>query len=130
MAKKSKLQGLKEEFLFLENDVIGVLLFGSTSNKTRTKRSDVDVCVVAGKQKPLHILSLVYQKIDAYKKKYDVYIFEELPLYMKAEILRNHKVIISKDVPVLYEYLYFYRKLWDGQKHRQEITKKEILKMF
>lgn len=130
MVKKNKLEGLKEEFLFLENEALGVLLFGSSANRSRTKKSDVDICIVAPKQKPRSILSLVHQKIDVYKKKYDVCTFEELPLYMKAEVLRNHKIIVSKDLPELYEYFYFYHKLWDEQKHRQEITKEEVLKIL
>lgn len=130
MVKRSELERLKKEFLFLKNDVLGVLLFGSSIDNRRIKRSDVDICVVAPKQKPLSMLSLVHQKIDVYKKKYDVHTFEELPLYMKAEVLRNHKVIVSKNLPELYEYLYFYQKLWDEQKHRQEITKEEVLRML
>lgn len=130
MVKGNKLERLKEEFSFLKNEVLGVLLFGSNADNSRVKRSDVDICVVAPKQKQLSILSLVCQKIDIYKKKYDVYTFEELPLYMKAEVLRNHKIIVSKDLPKLYEYLYFYQKLWDEQKHRQEVTKEEVLSML
>lgn len=130
MVKGNKLERLKEEFSFLKNEVLGVLLFGSSADNSRTKKSDVDICVVAPKQKQLSILSLVCQKIDIYKKKYDVYTFEELPLYMKAEVLRNHKIIVSKDLPKLYEYLYFYQKLWDEQKHRQEVTKEEVLSML
>lgn len=37
-------------------------------------------------------------------------------------------VIVAKDEPELYEYLYFYRKLINGQKHRQVVSKEEILK--
>ena len=130
MVKRNKLERLKEEFSFLKNEVLGVLLFGSSADNSKVKRSDVDICVVAPKQKPLSILSLVHQKIDVYKKKYDVYTFEELPLYIKAEVLRKHKVIVANNLPELYEYLYFYQKVWDEQKHRQEITKEEILGTF
>ena len=130
MVKRNKLERLKEELSFLKNEVLGVLLFGSSADNSKVKRSDVDICVVAPKQKPLSILSLVHQKIDVYKKKYDVYTFEELPLYIKAEVLRKHKVIVANNLPELYEYLYFYQKVWDEQKHRQEITKEEILGTF
>lgn len=130
MAEREKLKRLEEEFSFLKEKVLGVLLFGSSAGNNDTVRSDIDICIVAPKQKPNEVLSIVHQKIDVYGKKYDICIFEELPLFMKAEVLRNHKIITAKDLPELYEYLYFYRKLWDEQKHRQEITKDEILKMF
>lgn len=127
MVSATKLKKLKEEFSFLRERVLGVLLFGSNVDNNATSRSDIDICIVAPKQKPNKVLSTIYRNIDAYAKRYDVYTFEELPLYMKAEVLRNHKVIVAKDLPELYEYFYFYRKLWDEQKHRQEISKEEIL---
>ena len=130
MAEREKLKKLEEEFSSLKEKVLGVLLFGSSAENKDTIRSDIDICIVAPNQKPNEVLSAVYRKIDVYGKKYDVYIFEEFPLYMKAEVLRNHRVIIAKDLPELYEYLYFYRKLWDEQKHRQDITKDEILRMI
>jgi len=130
MVEEKKLKRLKEEFLFLKEEVLGVLLFGSVADDNSILKSDTDICIVAPNQKPNEILSMAYQKIDVYGKKYDVHVFEELPLYMKAEVLRNHKVIVAKDLPGLYEYFYFYRKLWEEQKHRQEITKEELLRML
>ena len=123
----ASLTKLKREFLFLKEKALGVLLFGSSAVDTSTARSDIDICIVAPNQKPKDVLKTVYQKIDVYGKKYDVYTFEELPLYMKAEVLRNHRVILARDEPALYEYLYSYRKFWDEQKHRQNVTKEELL---
>jgi len=119
MAEKAKLKKLKEEFLFLKDKALGVLLYGSNVDRTNTAKSDVDICIVAPKQKPSDILRIVHQKIDVYKKKCDLHFFEELPLYIKAEILKNHAVLVTENLPELYEYSYVYRKLWDEQKHRQ-----------
>src|SRR3989338_6223717 len=111
MVKNEWLAHLKEEFYYLKDKALGILLFGSRSGKSSTDRSDFDICVVAPKQKPEKILDLIHQKIDVYKKRYNVYFFEELPLHLKAEVLNKHIVIVAENIPELYEYFYFYRKL-------------------
>jgi hypothetical protein len=118
---------VKEDFSFLEKKVLGILLYGSTQRNEYNEKSDIDICIVAPKQEPRKILKEVFRKVDVYGKKYDVRIFEELPLYIKIEIIRNHTVVFG-DIYDLYEYFYSIRKLWDDQKHRQEVTKEEILK--
>lgn len=60
-------------------------------------------------------------------KGYDVYIFEELPLYIQASIIDSHEIIHTSDKLGLYEYFYNYRKLWDHQKHRNTMTRDELL---
>ncbi len=52
---------------------------------------------------------------------------EELPLYMKLQVIGAHKVVFCRDLPGLYEYFYFYRKIWEDQKHRQEMDKEELM---
>lgn len=118
---------LKKDFSFLKGKVMAILLFGSKI-KQSTPRSDIDICIVA-KEKDSRIIREVYQHIDVNKKRYDVHTFNELPLHIKIDIINNHREIYIKDKPELYEYFYFYRKLWNDQKHRQQLTKEEILSM-
>ncbi len=43
-------------------------------------------------------------------EKYDVRIFELLPLYLKAEVMEKGVVVCSRDVYELYEYFYEERR--------------------
>ena len=112
----------KEDLSFMKEKVEkggieAVLLYGSYAENKQTARSDIDICIVAPKLKTpkqfSRLLSLVWQKIDA--NKYDVRVFEELPLYIKMEVIKKHIIIFSSNIPELYFYFYHYRKLWQDQ---------------
>jgi len=119
---------LKKDFSFLKGKVMAVLLFGSRIKRS-TPRSDFDICIVAPKEKDSKIIREVYRHVDVNKNKYDVHTFNELPLNMKIDIINKHEEIYVKDRPELHEYFYFYRKLWNDQKHRNEMTKEEVLRI-
>ncbi|MBI2899911.1 MAG: DNA polymerase subunit beta [Planctomycetes bacterium] len=111
---------LRTDFGFLEERVKGVLLFGSAVGG-RVPR-DFDVCVVTASADPIPILWEIFHRIDVRGKRYDVWLFEELPLYMRYEVIRNHRVILARDVPALYEYLYFARKLCRDLERRRIVA--------
>jgi len=48
-------------------------------------------------------------------EKYDIKIFEMLPLYMKAEVLENAVVVWVDDEPEMMYYLYRWRRLIEDQ---------------
>ncbi len=131
MAERIDLKTLRGDFSFFKDDprVIGVLLFGSRVSGDIT-RGDYDICVVSPESKPSAVLSEIYRHVDVHSKRYDVYTFEELPLYMKIEVISNHKIIFARDVPELYEYLYFFRKLWKEQEIRQNVSVAEMAGMI
>jgi predicted nucleotidyltransferase len=49
---------------------------------------------------------------------------------MKKEVISNHKIIFARDVSELYEYFYFFRKLWNEQEIRQNISIHEMDKVI
>jgi len=104
--------------------ILALLQFGSTTKRKATSRSDLDIAIVAPKIKDpdemSRILADTWKNLDT-SEPYDIWLFEELPLYMKAQIIENHRIIFCRDLPALYEYLYFYRKLWEDERHRQEL---------
>jgi hypothetical protein len=57
-------------------------------------------------------------------------VFELMPLYLKAEVVEKGEVIYTKNIFNLYEYFYYFRKIWGDQKHRQKLSKKEVLHLF
>ncbi len=116
--------------IFEKKEILGVLLYGSHVINKETNRSDVDICVVAPKEDLHELLSFILQNINVNLKKYDVRIFAELPHYIKIQVIENGILIHSPNRYDLYEYFYFYWKLWADQKHRQKITKEELLSML
>ena len=102
-----------EDLGFLRDRVLAVLLFGSYA------RGDVDICVVASGEDRTKLLYDIFRSVDVFGKRYDVFVFEELPLYMKFEVMENHKIVFCRGLPELCEYFYFYRKFLEDFKQRQ-----------
>lgn len=105
-------------------DIEAVLLFGSYARGDASPRSDVDICIVAPsvktREQMASLLGSVWQRVDA--NRYDIWLFEELPLYMQIDIIENHHVLQCRDVPSLYEYFYSFRKQWADEQYRQLLT--------
>ncbi len=84
-----------------DKEVLAVLLFGSSVSKKEFR--DIDVCLVLTKENSNLKMSkkkLEYQKIS---DKIDIQIFQQLPLYVQKEIIKNNKVILIKDYETLFD---------------------------
>lgn len=129
MVTEAFLKKTEQDFspIIRTKDILGILLFGSYTNDTQTNRSDIDICIVAPHENPVELLSFIFQQINVNQKKYDVRLFQELPLYIKIRIIQDGILIYSPNKYDLYEFFYFYRKLWNDQKHRQMLSKEELL---
>ncbi|MDD3492137.1 MAG: nucleotidyltransferase domain-containing protein [Candidatus Thermoplasmatota archaeon] len=126
MAETATVARVKQELGFLRDRVLAVLLFGSQANQKAHPRSDVDLCIV-NPDTPT-VLNEVFRRVDVAGKDYDVYLFEELPLYMQVEVIRNHVVVFSRNIYSLYEYFYPYLKRWKDQEHRNTVTREDVLR--
>lgn len=129
----AEIASIKEDFSFLFNreDVLAILLYGSVVKGEETSRSDIDICIVAPECKDRRgLLIEVFRKLDVFLKKYDVKIFEELPLYIQIQIIQNNEIIYTKNVYEQYEYFYSIRKLWGVQAERQKLTGEELAEML
>jgi len=131
MATEEVERRMKEDFRFLiDNDLIlGIMLYGSAAKGEQTERSDIDLCVVAPKvdDRIRFSRSIMAQVKEG---RYDVRLFELLPLYLKMEVIEYGKVVYARDIYALYEYFYFFRKLWADQKGRQMLSKDDALRLF
>ena len=129
MVKKKLLNQIKNGFSYVieKKDILGILLFGSYGKNQNTNRSDIDICIVAPNEDPHELLSFILQNINVNVNKYDIRLFNELPLYIKIHIIEDGILIYSLNELDLYEYFYIYHKLWEDQKHRQEISKEDLL---
>jgi len=128
MAREKYVEEIERDFAFLKDRVLAILIFGSKAKGEEHEKSDYDICIV--KADSHEIIREVFRRIDVINKKYDVHLFEELPLYMKIEVIKNHRVIFSRDIYGLYEYFYFYRKLWKDQERRNKMDKEDLLKIL
>lgn len=106
------LERMKKDFKFIKDSVRGVLIFGSYAAGKANKRSDIDICLVSPKDK--EVIFKVFERLGG---KYDIKIFEELPLYVKINIIKNHKTIFGNEVELSY-YFYNFRKKWQDVEHR------------
>ncbi|MGC9445140.1 MAG: nucleotidyltransferase domain-containing protein [Candidatus Methanospirareceae archaeon] len=127
---------ITQDFAVLADDdaVLALLLFGSGARAGADLRSDRDICIVAPELREprtrLVLLRAIFNRLDLSGKRYDLWFFEELPLCMKIEVIEHHAVICCRDLPALYEYFYFYRRLWGDQKHHQDLEKQELLELL
>ena len=128
MVEKNLLDQIYRDFvpILQAKPVQGILLFGSYASDKQTNRSDIDICIVAPNIDNHELLLYIMSKVDVRSKKYDVRMFSELPIHIKIHIIEKGILIYSPNQLDLYEYFYFFRKIWAYQKKRQEMTMEEL----
>ncbi|MFO7712641.1 MAG: nucleotidyltransferase domain-containing protein, partial [Dehalococcoidia bacterium] len=98
-------------------DVVAVFLFGSRARCESTANSDTDICLMLrpGKYEPSDLLSkrLGYLK----EGEADVSMFSQLPLYIRHRVLREGKVLFSRDEDLLYEIAFRTAQAFEDFKH-------------
>jgi predicted nucleotidyltransferase len=129
MDKEEIKRRVKKDFEPLLDDVLGILLYGSLAAGVDSERSDIDISIVAPAidDKSGFSRRILSSVRDA---RYDVRVFELMPLYLKAEVVEKGEIIYTKNIFKLYEYFYYFRKIWDDQKRRQKLSKNEVLQLF
>jgi hypothetical protein len=113
--KSDIIKDIAKDFAKFKNRVMALLVYGSYATKEETPRSDIDICIVAGNKEKAKQLYRETLAIQGKKPEYDIHIFELLPLYLKYEVIKSSKVVLAKNLPELYYYFYFFRKLWQDQ---------------
>lgn len=89
-----------------------VVIFGSYATGDATPRSDIDAAVVTGKRDREKNKEIWWDLLGkANPAKYDIKVFELLPLPVQMSIIENYVVVYGNRLD-LSEYFYFYRKLW------------------
>jgi len=98
-----------EEFC---DDTIGILLYGSRTQGRWSERSDIDICIVAPDND--YVMRRINKKLGG---KYDVKVFEKMPMYIRIEIIRTHQIIYG-DAARIGAYFYRFRRLWADMEPR------------
>ncbi len=121
MVTEAAIKKISQDFDFLKPQLLGVFLFGSCVDDSNTIRSDIDICLVVGRRDVKDIFNKVLE--SGVTEKYDIKIFETLPIYLKAEVMENPILIWAADEPELSYYLYNWnRMVYDQFKIRQKLT--------
>ncbi len=101
-----------------DKQVIAVALFGSSLNG---KGRDIDICIILDrKYSNLEMSKKRLYFLNGLKDIFDVQIFQQLPIYIRIEILKETKVLFCKDEDLLYEVAFdaikefgFFKKVYD-----------------
>ena len=82
-------------FRFLQDKELGIMLYGSWAPGDASERSDIDICIVAPDVEDK--AALWREAISKpHDDRFDVRIFERLPLYMKMAVIEEGIVVCSR----------------------------------
>ncbi|MGB2842582.1 MAG: nucleotidyltransferase domain-containing protein [Halobacteriota archaeon] len=124
---------MKERLLDALKDVMpyvrGILVYGSFIKGYADRSSDIDICVIQKEGIESKDCFALYERIlfVSADERYDIVAFNEIPWYLRGEILENHVVIYAADADELDFWLYKQLKIWNGMKRRQRLVSAEDL---
>lgn len=94
-----------------------VVVYGSHVTGDCREGSDIDVAVITRVKGRSENVELLKSFMGEARPVYDIRIFELLPLKLKASLMGDYVMLFGEE-PEVSEYFYYYRKMWDDQKHR------------
>ena len=98
-------------------DKFEVVLYGSYVEGGVRPNSDIDIAIISREKDIKHNLKLQKEILGKVSSKFDIRVFELLPIYIQISIINNYQVIFGNPLEIS-EYFYFYRKKWDDCKYR------------
>lgn len=118
MNELSYLNDLKEDLEKL--DKFWVVVYGSyLSNYFIPQRSDIDIAIISQIQDKKENIAIRKKYLGEFSEKYDIKIFELLPLFIKMEIINNYSVLYGNPLDIS-EYFYHFRSIWKDMTYRIE----------
>jgi hypothetical protein len=103
--KKDELKNTIEK-IKKDKDVIAIMLFGSYARNKEYAR-DIDLCVFLNKN---YTAKEIFKKrlnyLSGLPDKFDIQIFQQLPLYVKISVLKEGKMLFCKNEDLIYELAY------------------------
>ena len=100
---------LQAKFKFLSTDphILGIIFYGSFATKQNHAKSDIDICIVAGKSSKYPLYKKIMAGFPEDISNYDIRFFEELPLLIRGKIIEEGVVLYTPDMGKLTEYFFF-----------------------
>lgn len=119
---------LREALKPLRGTAMGAMLWGSHASGTSHARSDVDVCLVVGREHDAEEAFAAALNVAGRHRDLDLKLFEDLPLYLQGAVIDADRVLFAEDEVALYEYLRPFRRRWDDEKHRARVSAEDVLR--
>ncbi len=108
-----KLAGHTMKMLENNKEVLAVIAFGSQVEGRTHAFSDVDICLVMPNASEKTRGETLLKLAGTLPEAYDVKIFEDLPLMLKGEVVKNSKPLFVRNENELQEYLWNWKKIYD-----------------
>ncbi|MDP3742590.1 MAG: nucleotidyltransferase domain-containing protein [Candidatus Micrarchaeota archaeon] len=108
----------------LENNkgVLAVIAFGSQVDGKSHAFSDVDLCLVMPHASEKTRGDTLLNVAGILPENYDVKIFEDLPLMLKGEVVKNGKTLFTRNENELHEYLWNWKKNYDDYTYQYNLA--------
>lgn len=118
MAQSAPLNRLLEKAR-RDQDILAVLVYGSSARQEQTKNSDIDICLVLRAGQNESKGSVFSPKRLDYLKEFpfDIRIFQQLPLFIRRRVLKEAKILFVRDNALLYELAVRTIKSFEDFKH-------------
>ena len=113
--EKPSLDNVKKDLMPLVRHA--VVAYGSWCTSHFSRRSDIDIAVISMERSHPANLKLFQKLLGSAPERYDIKVFELLPLTVQISIIENHKTIFGGELEIS-EYFYHYRKLWKDVRGR------------
>ena len=98
-----------------DRDIVAMILFGSYARSEINR--DIDICLVLNKKLPNLLMSRKRLKYSSlFPSRFDINIFQQLPLYIRRRVLKESKIILCKDEDLLYDIAFATLKEFDMYK--------------
>ncbi|MFX1572834.1 MAG: nucleotidyltransferase family protein [Promethearchaeota archaeon] len=114
--KSKEVKQIREDLHFLR-DKHEVVIYGSRVEGGVRPKSDIDIAIISYETEKEQNIALQKELLGIFPLKYDIRIFELLPIYIQISIIENYKVIFGDPLEIS-EYFYSFRKKWDDCKYR------------
>ncbi|MEJ2248684.1 MAG: nucleotidyltransferase domain-containing protein [Candidatus Lokiarchaeota archaeon] len=110
------IEKIKKDLKYLDGKY-ETILFGSFVEGGTRPKSDIDIAIISKTQNNKDNIRLQKEFLGLFPQKYDIRIFEILPIHIQISIINNYMVIFGNKLEIS-EYFYLFRKKWDDCKHR------------
>lgn len=122
----SYLNNVKEDLKKIDN--FWVVIYGSSLSEYYIPlKSDIDVAIITQIKEKKENINIWKDIMGEFAEKYDIKIFELLPLFIKIEVIENYHVIFGNPLDIS-EYFYHYRSIWKDMVHRIESNRFKSIK--
>jgi predicted nucleotidyltransferase len=111
-----ELEYFKENLDFLKGEY-DVVVFGSFVEGGMRPNSDIDIAIITKQTDKESNIKVWKNLLGMAPLKFDLRVFELLPIYIQISIIENFMVIFG-DLLEISEYFYQFRKKWDDCKDR------------